>query len=238
MDRPPRAASNVALPDQAGYREPLPTGQSDARRGARTRIRRIPDGNALPGAIQHSPVARPTSRRGARERRLLRRAGESTPGHRFDRACGKARDDRRNADRADARLFDQRQAGERVACRGRAGAACRTGAPGRAERNGHGERQHLSRQYRPRRPGLGQSQFAWGEPVGAPARVPLDVSRYAHRIGASRVGSLVHTARRHPRRGVARSGRRARAWREDERHDRVERSGRHHPDRSSRAFAK
>ena len=39
--------------------------ESNARRRARARIRRVPHGNAVPGSIQHSSIARPAPRRSA-----------------------------------------------------------------------------------------------------------------------------------------------------------------------------
>ena len=93
------AASVVAVPAASGDREPLPSGQSDARRRARARIRRVPHGHAVPGAAQHSAVARPAPRRSARERRVLRRAGEPASRDRFDHPRGARGADRRDADR-------------------------------------------------------------------------------------------------------------------------------------------
>ena len=71
------AAAVVAVSASPGNREPLSPGQPDARRGARARLRCVPHGHAVPGAAQH-PAHRWASRLGAvaRERRVLRRAGE------------------------------------------------------------------------------------------------------------------------------------------------------------------
>ena len=75
VGRATRASPVVAVPAAPGRREPLSPGQSDARRRARARLRRVPHGHAVSGAAQHSSLARPPAGRGARERRVLRRAG-------------------------------------------------------------------------------------------------------------------------------------------------------------------
>ena len=171
-------SSVVAVPAAPGDREPLSPGQSDARRRARARLRRVPHGHAVPGAVQHSSVARPAPRRSARQRRVLRRAGESAGGHRFGHPRGARGADRRDADRrrcesrrSTARsataIADEIDKNRRVRDSARIAAGRWTRRPRRARR---------SRARSPRA-------------VGLSARVPLDLPRFADRVGAARVAA-------------------------------------------------
>ena len=179
------AAPVVALSAPPGHREPLPPGQPDARRGARVGLWRVPHGNAVPGAAEHSANPRRAHRPGARECGVLRRAGGAAAGHRFDRARQPHRDDRRDADRADANCVDQRTTGERHPRRSGKSATCRA--------------RRTPRRSKPRTT----------RAVGAAPGIPLDLPGFADRIGEYRGGALVlRSTRRQPGRSIARHERR------------------------------